>query len=89
MLINLGIPTIEGSLLDALRKYMPDYSKLRNDSKAIRSVRESALGRILEFLEDEERFLTYLERTRENDPDYKFVSYILWITRSRKKEYLN
>ncbi len=76
MLANLGIPTIEGNLLDALKKYMPDYSILKNDTRAIRSVRQAALGRILEFLEDEERFLTYLERAKENDPDYKFVSYL-------------
>ncbi len=77
ILQNLEIPVWDEDLVDAIKPYAPDYSHIRNDTKAIRDVRAKSLGRIYDFMDDEERFLAYIDNSNAGDPDHKFVEYLL------------
>lgn len=70
-----GIAEVTDEMCEQLGQHKPDWSELRNDSKAITSQRTAAIERVKALFMDEERLFDFLDKN-EAAFNYAFVDFI-------------
>ena len=83
-----GYPTLENEVLDALEPYAPDLSHIRDDEVAIRDSKMQALENVRTFVDDDEKFLDYLDNVDldPTSPTFKFFEYISLLDGPEQRE---
>jgi hypothetical protein len=73
---QLGYPEMERGMSEALKPHIPDYSHLKGDERAIRAQRLEAVERIEAMVNDESRFLAFLDSIEKDSAESKMATFL-------------